>query len=289
MSNRSNFFLIFLTSARRAEKFFVVLKHPERRREICWSLDRISAGHRDVALTHASARRRATHQRRRVSRTLARSVHGGSSLPCSLSLTALQSAYLAHLSAHVALRSTTAPLRSDPPPLRSAPLRSTTAPLRSGPASLYDERRLLDDVTRLRLVDDATSASTHTVSLSLSDARRDRARRTLRHGRTALCRSGGSTDSHPTRFRSHGRSMAPAAATVPAVHRPLRAASAAAPLLRRPPRHDASLSSTIDDLSSTLYHPRLYFANVFLYPCSPKIFLKLFFLIIFASAMKVED
>ena len=35
--------------------------------------------------------------------------------------------------------------------------------------------------------------------------------------------------------------------------------------------------------------PRLYFANVFLYPCSPKIFLKLFFLIIFACAMKVED
>ena len=183
-----------------------------------------------------------------------------------------------------AIHHRSAPLRST-----TAPLRSTTAPLRSGPASLYDERRLLDDVTRLRLVDDATSASTHTVSLSLSDARRDRARRTLRHGRTALCRSGGSTDSHPTRFRSHGRSMAPAAATVPAVHRPLRAASAAAPLLRRPPRHDASLSSTIDDLSSTLYHPRLYFANVFLYPCSPKIFLKLFFLIIFACAMKVED
>ena len=36
-------------------------------------------------------------------------------------------------------------------------------------------------------------------------------------------------------------------------------------------------------------NPRLYFANVFLYPCSPKIFLKLIFLIIFASAMKVED
>ena len=220
----------------------MVLKHPERRREICWSLDRISAGHRDVALTHASARRRATHQRRRVSRTLARSVHGGSSLPCSLSLTALQSAYLAHLSAHVALRSTTAPLRSDPPPLRSAPVRplSTTR----GDCSTTSHVFVLS-TTRHPL--------RHTRSLSLSDARRDRARRTLRHGRTALCRSGGSTDSHPTRFRSHGRSMAPAAATVPAVHRPLRAASAAAPLLRRPPRHDASLSSTIDDLSSTLY------------------------------------
>ena len=166
MSNRSNFFLNFLTSARRAEKFFVVLKHPERRREICWSLDRISAGHRDVALTHASARRRATHQRRRVSRTLARSVHGGSSLPCSLSLTALQSAYLAHLSAHVALRSTTAPLRSDPPPLRSAPLHHRSAPLRSGLSLRREEtarRRHTSSSCRRRDI----RFDTHGLSLSL--------------------------------------------------------------------------------------------------------------------------